>query len=187
LTRTVRLLDETEYLAEAEAGAFSYCLGGEERLERLCNDVRGHPLPGVADRQHDKLPGANFDVPGGIGLVETGIGRLDGQLAAVRYGVAAIDGKIDDRVFELAGIGVGSPQPAREHGFDGDVVAERAAEHFGPRGNQLVGVDRLRRQRLLPGEGEQAMGQGRCAFGAVERAVDETRIVGFAAAQPALQ
>jgi hypothetical protein len=48
------------------------------------------------------------------------VGRLDGQLAALRHGVSAIDGEIKDRAFKLARIGVGSPQHAGQDSLNRD-------------------------------------------------------------------
>ena len=67
-----------------------------------------------------------------------GVGGLDRQPAAVRHGVARIDREVEDRVFELAGIGMGAPQPAGQHGLDADRLAERAAQQLGHAGDQLL-------------------------------------------------
>ena len=56
-------------------------------------------------------PGTHFGLAGGVPLVEMDVRRLDGQLAAVRHGVARIDGEIQDRDFELVGIGMRAPEP----------------------------------------------------------------------------
>lgn len=54
---------------------------------------------------------------------------------------------------------MGAPQSTREHGFDRDRLAERAAQQIGHAGNQSVGFDRLWIERLPTGEGEQLVRQ----------------------------
>ena len=50
---------------------------------------------------------------GDVAIVQIGVRGLDRQLAAVRHGVARVDGEIEDRVLELVGIGVDAPQAGR--------------------------------------------------------------------------
>ena len=104
-----------------------------------------------------------------IGLVEVAVGGLDRDLAAVRHGVAGIEREIEQRVFELVGIGEGAPQPAGQHGFERHRFAERAAQEIAGAGDELVGVDDLRLERLLAREGEQPAGQGGGALRALQR------------------
>ena len=48
-------------------------------------------------------------------LVERDVGGLDGELAALRHGVAGVHGKIHDDLVDLAGIGAdGAERRARE-------------------------------------------------------------------------
>ena len=62
-------------------------------------------------------------------------------------------------------------RPARQHGFERHRFAERAAQELAEARHQLVGVERLRRQRLLAREGEQTVGQRCGALGALLRHV----------------
>ena len=100
------------------------------------------PAPVSVTNRPDILAGRQIGMHRAIGLVEIAVGGLDGQLAALRHRVARIDGEIDQRVFELVGIGKDVPQPARQHGFDRDRFAEGAPQQIGHAGDQLVGVDR---------------------------------------------
>ena len=125
----------------------------------FADDLGRHAGAGVGDGDHDILPGRHFGVAGGIGVVEMAVGRLDGQAAAVRHGVAPVDREVQDGVLELARIGEGPPQAAGQHGLDRDRFAERAPQQVGHAGDDAVGVDDLRRQRLLAREGEQPGGE----------------------------
>ena len=58
-----RLLDEAVDHAQPEAGALAGRLGGEERLERALDHLRAHAGAGVADRDHDVLPGRDSRRP----------------------------------------------------------------------------------------------------------------------------
>jgi hypothetical protein len=52
-----------------------------------------------------------------IGLVEVGVRGLDGELAAVRHGVARVDREVEDGVFELVRVGLDAPEPRGQHRF----------------------------------------------------------------------
>ena len=91
-----RLPGEAVDLAEAEARALPDRLGGEERLERLCQHVGRHAGAAVGDGDHHVLRPPSGRVRRDIGVVEMGVGRLDGQLAAVRHGVAGVDGEVEE-------------------------------------------------------------------------------------------
>src|SRR5262249_53551745 len=125
------LLDEAIDLAEAEARAASLGLGREERLEGARDDVRAPAAAGVADAAHAVLARGDLAVLRGIGVVEEGVGDLDGELAAVRHRVARVDGEIEQRALELARIDEGIPQPARDDALDVDAFAEGAAQEIG--------------------------------------------------------
>src|SRR6478672_3460930 len=51
------LLDDAVYHREAEAGAFAYRLGGEERLEHLAHGVLVHPPAAVLHGHPGELAG----------------------------------------------------------------------------------------------------------------------------------
>ena len=53
---------------------------------------------------------------------------LKGQLSSIRHGVPRVHGEIDDGDFQLIWIGVGTPQTAREHRFNCDLLADRAPQ-----------------------------------------------------------
>ena len=101
--------------------------------------------------------------------------------------IARVDGQVEDRGLELAGVGMDAPQAAGQHGLEPDGLAERAAQQVGDAADELVGVDRLGRQRLLAREGQQPLRQRGRALRAVDRRIDELAHVGLAALQAALE
>ena len=153
------LLDETEDLAEPETRSLGSALGGEERFEGLRRDLRGHSRACIGDGDKHVLALLGADVVRRVDGVEMSVRRFYRQLAALGHGVAAIHRQIEDRALELARIGIGAPEAACEHGLEADLVAEGASEQLGHAGDDLVAVDRLRHQRLLTREGEQAVRQ----------------------------
>ena len=142
-------------------------------------DLRRHADALVGDRDHHVLARRHVAVVAAISFVEIDIPSLDGQFAAIAHGVARVDRDVDDGAFELMRVGAGFPQPGGQNGLDLNMLAQRRAQEVRHVGNHPVGVDRLRRQRLLAGEGEQALGQGGGTFGGSYRRVDETPDIEF--------
>src|SRR5579885_1793068 len=78
---------------ESEAGAFPRLLGGEERLEDLCERFAVHAAPVIGHGEQDVRTGREFPVSGGAGLVKMERLRFDDYLAAAGDGVAGVDGR----------------------------------------------------------------------------------------------
>ena len=121
------LLDEAVHHAEAEAGALAGPLRGEERVEHLVEHVSRNAGPGIAHGDHGVAAGPDVAVHPGIVLVEHDRAGFDDQLAAVRHGVAGVEGEIEDRGGQLIGIDDRRACLVFEHGFDLDMLAERRA------------------------------------------------------------
>ena len=99
-----------------------------------------------------------------VDLVELDVRGLDGQLAALRHGVAGVDGQVHQDLFDLAGVG---PHRAQSHGRpDGelDVLADEAREHLAGFFDEVVQVEHPRLQNLLSAEGQQLPGERRRAL-----------------------
>ena len=135
-----RLLDEAIDHGQAQPAAAAVGLGGKEGIERPCDDFGRHAGDGVADRHQHILAGLHVGVGGGIGPVEMGIRRLDGEPAAVGHGVTGVDGEVQQRIFQLCLVDHGVPLPTAEHGFDLDVLAQGALQQFGNIGHRPVDV-----------------------------------------------
>jgi hypothetical protein len=69
-----------------------------------------------------------LDLRGRVTLVKMDVRGFDGELAAAPHRVARIHGKVQNGHFQLAGISVGSPQPACEDGLHSDVLPKRPAQ-----------------------------------------------------------
>ena len=108
-----------------------------------------------------------------IGFVEISVRRFDRELAAIRHRIAGIDRDIQDRALELLCVGTGLPQTTRGNRLDLDQFAERRMQQVRHAGNHFVGVDCLRRQRLLPREGQKPLGEDCGALGRVGCGFDE--------------
>ena len=93
-------------------------------------------------------------------------------MAAVRHGVARIDGEIEQGILELVGIGESLPQAARQHGLDVDGLAESATQQLGHAGDQAVDVQSGRFERLSAGESQQPMGELRRASTPLNRQIE---------------
>jgi hypothetical protein len=168
------LLDDAEHGRQAEAGALTDRLGGEERLEDPGPGRRLHADAGVADRQHHVPAGAGAELGGGVGLVELDVGGLDGQPAAVGHGVAGVDHQVHQHLLELAGIGVDPAEVGRgPHRTQLDVLAQQALEHRPQVGDDLIEVEHPRLQELAAAEREELAGQpGRALAGLLDLARD---------------
>ena len=95
----------------------------------------------------------------GIVLIEHDGAGLDDQLAAVRHGVAGVEGEIEDRGGQLIGIDDGQAYFVRENRFDLDVLAERSLQQFRGIDDQRIDVGFLRFERLLACERQQLLGE----------------------------
>ena len=116
-------------------------LGRVERLERAGEHVAGHARAGVGDADRHILPRLHVGLRRRVALVEIDVGGLDRQLAALGHGVAGVDGKIENADLELGRIGVHPPHAAGEHGFDDDLLAERAPEKVGHAADEATEID----------------------------------------------
>jgi hypothetical protein len=96
------------------------------------------------------LARVNFGVGGGVFLVEIQVRRLDRQSAAAPHGVAGVDRKIEQRVFEFVGVDAGQPQAGAEDGFDRRRLSQGALEQLRHPRDQPVEIEGTRRQRLPP-------------------------------------
>ncbi len=172
------LFDKAINHAETEAGSFARRLGREKRIEGSLDNLLGHAGSGIRHRNHDILPRRDLLVPIGVSLIEMGIGALDREFSALRHRIAPVDDQVQQGHFQLVGVATRAPQSAGQHGLDRDLRSERAAGQVGHGSDQPVDVDRRRRERLLPRESEQPLGQGRGPLGAAQRLGEARRDVG---------
>ena len=98
---------------------------------------------------------------GRVGVIEEGVAHFQGQLAAVRHGVAGVDGHVQHRVLDLVGVHQRVPQPARDHGLDLDGFAQGPPQHVAHAADDAAQVHRFGLQRLAAGERQQLAGEAR--------------------------
>ena len=123
----------------------------------------------------------------GIIGVERAIGGRDHQTPAIGHRIAGIGGQIGQARFELGRVDDDRPQLRREVERDLDILADGSAQQPSDPGDQLVDVDVLRPERLLPGEGEQAARQVGPTKRRVERLVRQLVDIGIILFQIAQQ
>ena len=100
------LTHDAVHRGEPEAGTAAQLLGGEERLEQPGSGPIVHAYAVVAHREGHVRPEQ-------LGVLRTGVGnvrpvqreRPDGERAARRHRVTAVDGEVGDDLFHLAGVG----------------------------------------------------------------------------------
>ncbi len=161
---TARLLDEAVDLAQPEAGALPWLLGGEERIERLRLHLARHAGAGVAHRYLDIVSDRDIGIVLRVALVDEGAAGLDRQLAlAVRDGVAhgilGVDHEVENRCLHLARVDLNLPKSGTVDNFEIDVLANRAPEELRHSADQLIDVDRAGIERLAPCKCKQPLRQ----------------------------
>ena len=118
--RAADLLGEAEHLAEAEAGAFAEALGGEERLEHPLHHLGLMPLPVSETRKATYSPARPSGLPSSTLVV-----RADLERSAVLHRVARVEGEVEERELERAGVGIDRPELVGNLGDQLDVASQR--------------------------------------------------------------
>jgi len=152
-----RLLGEAEDLRQAQAGAFTHRLGGEERLENAFDGVFGNAGAGIGERNGD----IRLTRPG----VTANMGQrlcpedFQGQGALAIHCVPCIEGDVDQCGFKLAGIDPRKTRLRRHLDTYMNARACDALQHLADVLYTLAHVEDFRVQRLAAGKGEQLAGQ----------------------------
>ena len=89
-----------------------------------------HADAGIGHGNHDVLTRQHLRLSRSIEFVEIDVCGLDRQLSSVRHGVPRVDGKIDDRHFELIGVGKRAPEAAGENCLDRDLLPKRTSKEI---------------------------------------------------------
>jgi len=112
--------------------------GGEERLEDAQLGFVVHADAVIADGEHDVVAGGERRVGAREVFVKGDVGGLDGELTALRHGVAGVHGDVHDDLVDLARIGADRAQRRAWNHDQIDVLADHAGEHFQVLGDHLV-------------------------------------------------
>src|SRR5262249_17383243 len=122
------LLDNAVHGREAEAGALTHILRGEEGIEDLVDDLGRNAGAGILDLDEDILADRHAFILHLSALIGADIGGAQGQLAATSHGVASIDHEIDDHLLELRQVGLDRPEIALRHHVERDAFADQALQ-----------------------------------------------------------
>ena len=98
-------------------------------------------------------------MPGGVGLVQDDIGRLESQIAALGHRVARVDDQVHDHLLDLPGVGLDAAQIGRRRDGQPDVLADQASQHLLKLHDDRVQIQDLGLEDLLPAEGQELPGQ----------------------------
>src|SRR5689334_7363865 len=102
----IGLSDEAIDHAEAEAGTLADFLGREEGLKNPIPYFGRHPAAVIRDRQPDIASG---HTPGHGSLVQDDVPRLDLEYAAIRHGIAPVQGKVEESGLQQRRVDVAQP------------------------------------------------------------------------------
>ena len=134
-----------------------------------------HAVPGVLLGDTDIIA---LRKPGDLAVLYPLAARRDRQPAATRHRIAGVQGKVEQRQFELVGIDPDRRYRILEFGDDLNARPQRAPQHLENTVDQRGDMDSTRLQLLPPRKGEQAMGQRGASLGALNRPVDQTQQLG---------
>src|SRR5262245_17442702 len=95
------LFDDSIDRRQPEPGTLADFLGGEERFEDLLNNVRWNAGAGVADFNEHIVGSVHAFIGEFSAFLGRNVGRTQSELAAIGHGIARIDRKIYDDLFEL--------------------------------------------------------------------------------------
>ena len=159
MTDPPRLLGEAVDHGEAEAGALSVRLRGEERLHHPRQDLRRHAAAGIGHRDDHVAARHHHLVESRVLVLDEEVLGLHGDRAAARHGVAGVQEDVEQRHLGLGRVDAGVPEVRGEVLPQDDVVAQRPLGHLAHALDEAVDVEEAPLQPLLAREGEQLMGQ----------------------------
>src|SRR5688572_13723457 len=93
-------MDEALDHAQSETGSLALGLGGEERLEHLGLDLRGHAGSGIGYANLEPVAGKGPWSLLKIVVADRVVADGDAQGVAWRHGVASVDREVEDRRFQ---------------------------------------------------------------------------------------
>src|SRR3984957_3822087 len=107
------------------------CLGGEERIERLCERLPVHASTAIPDGDEHVWRAVRV-VPLPCKWVAVNVCRFNGDHAAVRHGIPRVHRKIEERVLELDRVGINPTRVRCEGGLDDDPFSEACDGAYPP-------------------------------------------------------
>ena len=140
---------------QPQARPLALGLGRVERLEGARGDLAVHADPGVLDREPDEVARLDRGVEAGLAAVELDVLGRHRERPAVRHGVARVEREVDQRLLDLAAVGLDRPELRAEVGRQLDVLAERALEERLEVGDDVVQDRATRATGLVAAEDRQ--------------------------------
>src|SRR5271166_1096988 len=110
--RSAGLTHDAEHHGPAQPRSSADLLGRKKGLERVLDDLRAHPGPGVAQRNKDAV--TTGYVVRQLSIAGADIRCFDQEGAALRHRVARVDGDIQKRGLDLIDIDHDRPEFARK-------------------------------------------------------------------------
>ncbi|MCY1174506.1 hypothetical protein D9M73_147120 [compost metagenome] len=155
---------------QAKARALADPLGRIKRFDRAAQRLLVHAGARIDHRQCYE---AGID-RGLVGRCDSGAGR-DRNRSAVGHGVAGVDAEIEDRHFQLVGIGQRGRKALGQIEPNPDMRPRRAVHQIRHAPHEFAEIDCAGLQRLPPRKGEQALHQRLGAFGRLQSPLDQPR------------
>ena len=171
---TAVLAHDAVHGGEPEPGAFALLFGREEGLEHARARRGVHTGAGIADGEEDIRARLGIDVLLGVRAVDLHLVRFDGEDAAVRHGIAGVDGEVQEHLVNLRRISTNRSQLRCQDRGELDLLSDQPAQHLVRVGDDLVQAQGPRLDRLPAAEGQELAGE---VAGALGRAADLLEIL----------
>ena len=149
INKAAGLFDDPVDRRESKAGALADFFGGEKRLEDLLYNVGWNAGPGVADFNQNIIGSGHAFVCEVFAFRGRNIGRAQGELSAVRHGIAGVDREVHNDLLELRNIDLHRPQVAAVNGFQHHLLADQPLKQHPEIAQDFAEIEHLRPQRLL--------------------------------------
>ena len=146
------------------SGVASLLVGLEDRLDHAWCDAAA----GVGFAHADETPDMRLGMVPDMGFINVNDGDADGELAAARHGIAGVDGKIHQDLFNHAGVAMQERDILRRLEPERDMFANEALQHFGQIVHDLAQIEMSALHHILAAEHEQLSREAGGAFGGEE-------------------
>jgi hypothetical protein len=153
---------------ETETAAETVFLGGEERLERVLDNLRRHAEAVIADPQRHIVAGRQ-------GLARPfhhGVLHRDLELAAIRHRIAGVAGEMQDQRLDLIRIDEHRPHRMRRLPNHRTIRRQNALQPALQRDDPFTEIDEPRHRRLTARKRQQLPGQRLTALDGAQDLID---------------
>lgn len=170
--------DDAAHGGETEAGALAGALGGEERFPDVGEDVGWNAGAGVFDLDGKERAWPTFlDLAGGFGGENDVFGAKE-QGAALRHGVAGVDGEVQEDLMNLGGVRLDGPEIGRDVVVENDRFRKSFLDERGDVAQEVFDLDDAMTAIGAVSEAEDLADESGAAFGAFLESGDHADIAG---------